>query len=64
MAGTFSDVGRSGRTWSSNFICSVLLEAQPNALAGCVESGILQKTSTRFSSIVSQDYDYTPVRIR
>jgi hypothetical protein len=35
-----------------------------NALAARVASGILQETSTRLSSIVVLDYDYTPVQIR
>jgi hypothetical protein len=56
--------GRPGRTASSISICSVRLQTHPSALAGRVESGILQKTWAKLSSIPAQDYDYTPVQIR
>ncbi|MFL9995979.1 hypothetical protein PQR34_43715 [Paraburkholderia sediminicola] len=64
MAEAFSDVRSFGKGVVFDFICSVRSQTQPGALAGRVESGILQKTSTRTSSIVVQDYDYTPVQIR
>lgn len=52
------------RARSLNSTCSVHSRTQPHPLAGYVANGIPQKTSTEFSSIAVEDYDYTPVQIR
>jgi hypothetical protein len=61
MAGASSDVRSSGKDAGFEFHLQRTLANSASALAARVTSGILQKISTRLSSIVVQDYAYNPV---